>query len=188
MQPRSRRFGPPRGNHLGHTLHHQCGNNDHINQIRKQHHPQERRCRRLHHRPQNNIGQHRKKRPQKHKPDHGHVLHRTPAPPATEPCHVSTCQATLHAHMPLIQVRFPPHTTTSRALPQIQLRPVSHAYVAVLHQFAAPCHADIQLCDLLSQSIAVDPEQIRAFGLISSRGVQCNFNQRAFDLAQDSGI
>ena len=26
-------------------------------------------------------------------------------------------------------------------------------YVAVLHQFAAPCHADIEVCDLLTQRI-----------------------------------
>jgi hypothetical protein len=36
------------------------------------------------------------------------------------------------------------------------LRLVRHGDVAVLHQFAAACHVDIELSDLLAQSIAID--------------------------------
>ena len=43
--------------------------------------------------------------------------------------------------------------------------------VALLHQLAAACHADIQIGDLLAQSIAVNPQQIGAFGLIAGGGV-----------------
>jgi hypothetical protein len=55
------------------------------------------------------------------------------------------------------------------------LRLVRHGDVAVLHQFAAACHVDIELSDLLAQSIAIDAEQIGAFRLISACRVQCDF-------------
>ena len=43
--------------------------------------------------------------------------------------------------------------------------------VALLHQLAAACHADIQIGDLLAQSIAVNPQQIGTFGLIAGGSV-----------------
>ena len=56
--------------------------------------------------------------------------------------------------------------------------------MAVLHQFAAACHADIEFGDLLAQSIAIDAQKVGAFRLISGRRIQRNFDQRQFNLAQ----
>jgi hypothetical protein len=53
-----------------------------------------------------------------------------------------------------------------------------HGSVAVLHQLAPACHADIQIGDLLAQGIAVDPQQIRTFGLIAAGRVQRDLDQR----------
>jgi len=63
------------------------------------------------------------------------------------------------------------------------MRPKGHGYVAVLHQFAAASHADIQIRDLFSQGIPVDPEKLSTFGLIARGCIKRNFNQRRFDLA-----
>ena len=68
------------------------------------------------------------------------------------------------------------------------LRPLRHCYVAVLHQFAASCHLNIEIRDLLSEGISVNPKQIRTFCLISARRFEGNLDQRGFDLAQDSRI
>ena len=57
--------------------------------------------------------------------------------------------------------------------------------VAVLHQFASPCHADIEVGDLLSERIAVDPQQIRTFRLISTGCIQRDLDQRKLHLPQN---
>ena len=38
------------------------------------------------------------------------------------------------------------------------MRPGGHGSVAVLHQFAAACHANIEVRDLLAQRISIDAE------------------------------
>lgn len=60
--------------------------------------------------------------------------------------------------------------------------------MAVLHQFATACHLNIEVSDLLSERISVNSEQIRALGLISTRRLKRDFDQRCFDLAEDSRI
>ena len=50
-------------------------------------------------------------------------------------------------------------------------------YVAVLHQLAAACHANIEVGDLLSERISVDAQQIGASGLISAGRIQRNLNK-----------
>ena len=50
--------------------------------------------------------------------------------------------------------------------------------VAVLHQLAAACHLDSQFGDLLAQSIAIDPEQVGAAGLVAACRVEGDFDQR----------
>ena len=52
------------------------------------------------------------------------------------------------------------------------LKPARHASVAFLHQFAAPCHLYIEICDFLAQGIAVDAQQIGTFGLIPAGCVE----------------
>ena len=69
-----------------------------------------------------------------------------------------------------------------------QRSPVRHTIVAELHQFAAPCHANVEFRDLFPQRIAIDAQQFRALGLVSARGVKCRFDQRQFDFAQNSVI
>ena len=61
-------------------------------------------------------------------------------------------------------------------------------YVAVLHQFAAACHVDIEFGDLFAKCISVDAQKISAFGLISTRRVQRDFDQRKLDFAQNTAI
>ena len=66
-----------------------------------------------------------------------------------------------------------------------QRPPVWHTIVADLHQFAAPCHANIKFSDLFPQRIAVDAQQFGAFGLVTARGIKCRLDQWQFDFAQD---
>ena len=45
-------------------------------------------------------------------------------------------------------------------------------HVAVLHQLPAACHVNIEISNLLTQSIAVDTEKIGAFRLITPGRIQ----------------
>ena len=63
---------------------------------------------------------------------------------------------------------------------------ISHSYVAVLHQFAPPCHVDIEIGDLLSEGIPVNAQKIGAFRLIAARRIEGDLDQGQLDLAQDA--
>jgi hypothetical protein len=68
----------------------------------------------------------------------------------------------------------------------LSLQRFGHSCVAVLHQLAAPCHADIEVGDLLAQGIAVDAEQIGTFRLIAARRVERDLDERRLHLLQDA--
>ena len=57
--------------------------------------------------------------------------------------------------------------------------------VALLHQFATACHANIQIGDLFAQGIAVDAEQIGTFSLIARGRIKGNFDQRSLHFTQN---
>ena len=164
-------------------LDHQSRDQENINNIRKQDQPEGRGIRAAFQRSADHSrGQYSQDRPKENKANRDPVLHGSDTPPTAHVPHIQTKKGTRHCVSPLVFDQVSLLTACFMwSLPKGMFL-WGHGYVAILHQFAAACHANIEFGDLLSERISVDPKQIRAFGLISACGVEADLNQRALNL------
>ncbi len=178
VQPRPGRARAAVGDHAHHAGQNQRRHDEDVDEVGQQDEPQRRRRRALIERPKREEGRQRQERAQQRRGRRSpHVWTRRCRRRRSSRSQVSPRAVRCTPIMPFIAGRTAPHTAISCGLLPADAARATLA-VAVLHQLAATCHANIKIGDLLAQGIAIDAEKIGAFRLIAGGGIQRNLDQR----------